>query len=99
MTVAQSKAAQKRYEREANDVCPRCNGRGTVLGRSVTTRAKQGGNANYRASLKPGGRAMGDRNQGAKPDLTLAEMRKRDAELKSTNKLKEDLVRTPASRL
>ena len=87
MTKKQSEAAKNRYEREANDVCPTCLGRGTVLSKSVRTRAKQGGDANYRASLKPGGRAMGDRNGGSKREPTLAEMRARDAEERGKNKV------------
>ena len=93
VSTSRSEAQKRRHRRESIDICPACGGAGTVVARNVHTRAKQGDTANYRASLKPGGRAMGDRNQGAKPNLTLAEMRARDADEK------EDLVRTPASHL
>ena len=92
MTEEQSKAAKRRYDRESEVICPTCDGKGRILSESVKTRARQGGNAGYLASLKPGARAMGERNQGAKRELTLAEMRARDAEQEKEEK------REPASR-
>ena len=54
MTEAQSEAAKRRHQRQAEVCCPMCDGSGRSLSRSVKARAKKGGNAAYLKSLQPG---------------------------------------------
>ena len=75
MTEAQKQAAKLRNE----TICPTCDGKGRILSESARTRSRQGGNAGYRASLKPGARAMGDRGQGTTRMPTIEDLRRGEA--------------------
>lgn len=74
MTKKQSEAAKKRYRRDFTRVCPTCQGKGEIRTPDVHTRAKQAGIATVRASLQPGGRPMGERNQGRPKNPTIADL-------------------------
>jgi len=74
MTHKQSEVAKKVFQRDYVEPCPTCEGKGTVLTADAHTRARQGGLAAYRKSLQPGGRPMGQRNQGRKPYPTAADL-------------------------
>ena len=74
MTEVQSKAAQRRYQREAEAICPLCDGKGRILSESVKTRARQGGHASYRKSLEPGNPTMSERGKrGGAPRMPTLE--------------------------
>ena len=88
MTEVQSKAAQRRYQREAEAICPFCDGKGRILSESVKTRARQGGHASYRKSLEPGQQSMQERGRkgGRPPALTLESLGLRDGDSKEEAK-------------
>jgi hypothetical protein len=68
VTEAQKRAARKRYHREAEAICPTCDGKGRILTRNVRTRARAGGNASYINSLRPGSLTMSERGRkGGRP--------------------------------
>ena len=54
MTEAQSKAAKRRYARDAEDICPHCGGSGRIMAKAMATRSRKGGNQSYLNSMKPG---------------------------------------------
>ena len=88
MTEAQSKAAQRRFRREAEAICPLCDGKGRILSESVKTRARQGGHASYLKSLEPGQQSMSDRGKrgGRPPALTIESLGLRDGDSKEEAK-------------
>jgi hypothetical protein len=63
MTEVQTRAARKRYHREAEAICPTCDGKGRILTRNTRTRARAGGNASYLKSLQPGSLTMSERGK------------------------------------
>jgi RecJ-like exonuclease len=68
VTEAQKRAARKRYHREAEALCPTCDGKGRILTRNTCTRARAGGNASYLKSLQPGSLTMSERGKkGGRP--------------------------------
>lgn len=76
MTAAQSAAQKKRYQRDAAKPCILCGGSGRIRGRSVTTRARAGGNASYLKSLRSGQMSMSERGRkgGAPKAITLDDL-------------------------
>ena len=81
-TSAKRAAARQRYHREAETICPICDGKGRILSASVRTRARQGGNASYLKSLQPGGMSMKERGKrgGGPRALTIDDIRRMDRE-------------------
>lgn len=68
MTESQKNSAKKRFHREAEAVCPTCDGKGRILTRNARTRARKGGNASYLKSLQPGSLTMSERGKkGGRP--------------------------------
>ena len=68
MTEVQKRAARKRYHREAEAICPTCDGKGRILTRNARARARKGGNASYLKSLQPGSLTMSERGRkGGRP--------------------------------
>ena len=83
MTAAQKIAAQHRYQREAEAICPCCEGTGRILNPSIRQKARKGGNSSFLKSLAPGEMTMSARGaRGGRPkEITLDEvsaMRPRD---------------------
>ena len=76
MTEIQKRAAKKAYRRQAETICPLCDGKGRILSESIRTRARQAGNASYLKSLEPGQISMSERGKrGGRPkEPTLAEL-------------------------
>ena len=81
-TRSKREAARQRYHREADVICPLCDGKGLILSESVRTRAKQGGNASYRKSHQPGEMSMSERGKrGGQPRaLTIDDIHRMDRE-------------------
>ena len=80
MTRAQSDAAQKRYRREALEVCPTCDGTGVVVSESVKAKARRGGVNSFLVSLQPGQQSMAERGaKGGRPkDVILEDLMDKD---------------------
>ena len=80
MTRIQSEAAKARYQREALEVCPTCDGTGVVVSERVTAKARKGGVRSYQLSLKPGQLSMAEPGaKGGRPkDPTLKNLMDRD---------------------
>lgn len=80
MTLAQKIAAKRRYKREAEVICPLCDGKGRILSRSAQARSRKGGNASYMKSLEAGQLTMSDRgHMGGAPRLpTIDEIYRRN---------------------
>ena len=74
-----SRAAQRRYRREAEAICTSCGGTGRVHSESIRDRARKGGNASFLQSLGPDRPSMSERgSRGGRPrSLTLVEIRAR----------------------
>ena len=67
-----------------DQICILCHGSGRMSHLSNSTRSRKGGNVNVVNSRKPGGRPMGNRNQGARRAITiddLAEAEKEEEEI------------------
>ena len=68
MTEVQKSAALRRYKREAEAICPCCDGTGRILSPSVQDKARRGGNATFMKSLQPGQLTMSARGaKGGRP--------------------------------
>ncbi len=74
MTRRQSEAARRRHQREAKVLCPVCTGSGLILGRTIATRARKGGNTSYLKSLQVGQLSMSERGKrGGAPRMPTIE--------------------------
>ena len=80
MSEAGSRAARLRYQQEATAICPHCKGSGLTVNRSVTARAKKGGNASYLKNLDPKELSMSERGRrgGPPPMPTIQELERDD---------------------
>ena len=76
MTVAQSKAARARFQRDSLEKCQCCGGSGLVVSEAVRAKAKIGGNVSFLKSLQKGELSMSERGKlGGRPKgPTLAEL-------------------------
>lgn len=76
MPHAKRRAAQQRYQREADILCAHCYGTGRVTAESVSARAQRGGNASFLVSLQPGRLSMSERGRrGGRPmEPTLGDL-------------------------
>ena len=68
MSVEQSKAARRRFQREALECCPTCDGTGVVTSDVFKARSRRGGMHSYLKSLQPGQLSMAERGaKGGRP--------------------------------
>ena len=76
MSDEQSKAARRRFQREALEFCPSCDGTGIVKSEVFKARARKGGVNSFRRSLEPGQLSMVERGRmGGRPkEPTLADL-------------------------
>ena len=76
MSNAQSKAARQRFQREALQFCPTCDGTGIVKSEVFKARARKGGVNSYLKSLQAGHLSMTERGRmGGRPkEPTLADL-------------------------
>ena len=82
MTEKNQKAAKRRYQKEAEEICPTCQGSGRVLNENAKARARKGGNASYLKSLEPGALTMVERGRrgGAPRKPTIEDLMSRKAQ-------------------
>ena len=76
MTAAQKIAAQHRYQREGEAICPCCEGTGRILSPSIRQKARKGGHSSFLKSLQPGEMTMSARGaRGGRPkEVTIDEL-------------------------
>ena len=76
MTRAQSEASRKRYQREALEICPACDGTGIAVGLSARLKARKGGINSFLRSLQAGQLSMAERGtRGGRPkEPTIADV-------------------------
>ena len=53
MTEQAKIAAKHRYQKEAEKICPTCQGSGRVLNKNAKAKSRKGGNASYLKSWSP----------------------------------------------
>ena len=86
MTERAKIAAKRRYQKEAEEICPTCQGSGRVLNENAKAKAKanarKGGNVAYLKSLEPGALSMAERGRkGGAPKLpTIEDLMSRKAQ-------------------
>ena len=81
MTERAKIAAKRRYKREAEEICPTCQGSGRVLNENAKAKARKGGNVGYLKSLEPGALSMAERGRkgGASKLPTIEDLTTREA--------------------
>ena len=80
MSDARSRAARRRFQREALECCPTCDGSGVIVRETVKARARKGGVNSFLRSLQPGQLSMVERGRmGGRPkESTIGELADRD---------------------
>lgn len=89
MTERAKLSAKRRYQREAEELCPNCKGTGRVFSQTAKAKATQGGNAAYLKSLEPGQLSMSERGKkGGAPRLPTIDDLMRLDEQRTLGKIK-----------
>lgn len=67
---------------KTDQLCVLCGGSGRMTALAASTRGRKGGNVNLTNSKKKGGKPMGQRGQGARRAITIADLAEAETEEK-----------------